>query len=139
MFEAVSNAFYALEDRFGQKQLAEGRVTITVSDLADPEKIEVVVGDNGIGIDKARYDAFCEIDTDFKRLKGGKGVGRLFWLDAFGEIRVDSIYLLKTPGSRGDPSPLRSTTMNRSSLNAIAARSLREKAGHVGDFPPAPR
>lgn len=93
LFEAVSNAFYALEDRFGQKQLAEGRVTITVSDLADPEKIEVVVGDNGIGIDKARYDAFCEIDTDFKRLKGGKGVGRLFWLDAFGEIRVDSIYL----------------------------------------------
>lgn len=50
--------------------------------ISDPEKLEIVVSDNGIGLDQKRYDAFCEIDTDFKRAKGGKGVGRLFWLEA---------------------------------------------------------
>ena len=40
-----------------------------------------------------RYDVFCEIDTDFKKAKGGKGVGRLFWLDAFKGVRVESVYV----------------------------------------------
>ena len=35
-----------------------------------------------------RYDAFCEIDTDFKSKRGGKGVGRLYRLDAFKNIEV---------------------------------------------------
>lgn len=65
---------------------------IHVTALSDPERIEVVVSDNGIGLDAPRYHAFCEIDTDFKRAKGGKGVGRLFWLDAFSSIKVESIY-----------------------------------------------
>jgi hypothetical protein len=125
LFEAVSNAFYALEDRFGSEGLEQGRVTITVNDLADPEKIEVAVRDNGVGFDNEHYDAFCEIDTDFKRLKGGKGVGRLFWLDAFDEIRIDSIYCCNSgpeiihfcaqqPGSR-------------SSLKATEAQSVPER------------
>jgi hypothetical protein len=100
LFEAVSNAVYALEDRLGSEHLKNGRVTIAVTALSDPEKIEIVVSDNGIGLDQDRYDAFCETDTDFKRAKGGKGVGRLFWLDAFNEIQVDSVY-------RGENSLLR--------------------------------
>ena len=92
LFEAVSNAVYALEDRLGSEHLKNGRVTIAVTALSDPEKIEIVVSDNGIGLDQDRYDAFCETDTDFKRARGGKGVGRLFWLDAFNEIQVDSVY-----------------------------------------------
>ncbi len=82
---------FAIEDRLGP-DVAEGRVDIRVTALSDPGRIEVVVSDNGIGLDVARYRAFCEIDTDFKRAKGGKGVGRLFWLDAFSTIRVESTY-----------------------------------------------
>lgn len=91
LFEAVSNAFFAIEDRF-DNEVALGRVDIAISGLSDPQAIEITITDNGIGLDSARYDAFCEIDTDFKRKRGGKGVGRLFWLDAFAEITVESVY-----------------------------------------------
>ena len=93
LFEAVSNAFYAIEDRFGVENVAHGQVTIEVTNLSDPQKIEIVVTDDGIGLDADRYQAFCVVDTDFKRLRGGKGVGRLFWLDAFNEIRVESSFI----------------------------------------------
>lgn len=91
LFEAVSNSVYAVEDRFGDK-IRNGRILIRVRELSDPYAIDIVVSDNGIGLDPQRYDAFCTIDTDFKRAKGGKGVGRLFWLDAFREIVVESVY-----------------------------------------------
>lgn len=91
LFEAVSNSFYAIEDRF-EDDATKGVVAITVSNLADPTRTEIVVRDNGIGLDEVRYDAFCEVDTDFKRKRGGKGVGRLFWLDAFSSIQVESGY-----------------------------------------------
>jgi len=91
LFEAVSNAFYALEDEFPE-DAKRGRVTIEVTSLSKPASIGIVVSDNGIGLDASRYEAFGEIDTDFKRAKGGKGVGRLFWLDAFQQIELESIY-----------------------------------------------
>jgi hypothetical protein len=91
LFEAVSNSVYAIEDRPGI-DVQKGRIVIRVTSLSDPSDIEIVVSDDGIGLDAERYDAFCEIDTDFKRAKGGKGVGRLFWLDAFEEIVVESVY-----------------------------------------------
>ena len=43
-------------------------------------------------MDSTRFDAFCEVDTDYKKEKGGKGVGRLFWLDSFEKINVTSRY-----------------------------------------------
>lgn len=91
LFEAVSNAMFALEDRL-EKQVAKGRIDIRVTNLSSPDNIEIVVSDAGIGLDEKRYRAFCEIDTDFKQSRGGKGVGRLFWLDAFSSIQVESTY-----------------------------------------------
>ncbi|UGX89846.1 ATP-binding protein (plasmid) [Bradyrhizobium barranii subsp. barranii] len=99
LFEAVSNSVYAVEDRF-EKDAAKGRISIRVTSLSNPDKIEIVVSDNGIGLDAGRYEAFCTIDTDFKRAKGGKGVGRLFWLDAFKEIVVESVYESATGRAR---------------------------------------
>ncbi|MGJ4951814.1 hypothetical protein [Bradyrhizobium sp. HKCCYLS20291] len=91
LFEAVSNSIYAIED-LRAADLAKGKISIRVKSLSDPDKVEIVVADTGIGLDARRYEAFCEIDTDFKRAKGGKGVGRLFWLDAFNSILVESVY-----------------------------------------------
>jgi hypothetical protein len=91
LFEAVSNAMFAIEDQYDDKA-AKGRIDIIVSKLSDPVAIKILIADDGIGLDAKRYAAFCEIDTDFKKSKGGKGVGRLFWLDAFNEIKVDSTY-----------------------------------------------
>ncbi len=92
LFEAVSNAVFAMEE-VSDKNAATNRIDIRVTNLSSPEKIEIMISDRGIGLDEKRYNAFCEIDTDFKQTRGGKGVGRLFWLDAFKDINVESNYL----------------------------------------------
>ncbi|WGD29588.1 hypothetical protein AncyloWKF20_17725 [Ancylobacter sp. WKF20] len=91
LFEAVSNAMFALEDRL-EKNVANGRIDIRITNLSSPDDLVIVIVDRGIGLDAKRYGAFCEIDTDFKQARGGKGVGRLFWLDAFSSIQVESTY-----------------------------------------------
>lgn len=93
LFEAVSNAFYAIEDRVAAGFELPGNVTIDITHLTDPVKFRCEIADNGIGLDPDRYEAFQTIDTDFKRTRGGKGVGRLFWLDAFEKVHVESMYL----------------------------------------------
>lgn len=90
LFEAVSNAAFGIEDRLGIENVSKGKVAIVVEFLTDPNKIQISVSDDGIGLDASRYSAFCELDTDFKKVRGGKGVGRLFWLDAFQKISVVS-------------------------------------------------
>ncbi|OCC03929.1 hypothetical protein BA190_15650 [Labrys sp. WJW] len=92
LFEAVSNAMFAIEDRQKLTPDHKGRVDVRITELSDSSKVRIEVEDNGIGLDDPRYKAFCEVDTDFKKAKGGKGVGRLFWLDAFSRIRVESSY-----------------------------------------------
>lgn len=93
LFEAVSNALYAIEDRMVLGMTEQGEVRIDITNLTDPSRFRVEVSDNGIGLDSERYEAFQTIDTDFKRTRGGKGVGRLFWLDAFERIKVESMYM----------------------------------------------
>jgi hypothetical protein len=93
LFEAVSNAFYAIEDRPAERRALPGKVRIELQNLSIPAKFRVEVSDNGVGLDQTRYEAFQTIDTDYKKAKGGKGVGRLFWLDAFEQVRVESLYL----------------------------------------------
>ncbi|WP_299720617.1 hypothetical protein [uncultured Tateyamaria sp.] len=95
VFEAVSNAKFAIDDlneRRSESNRRNGRIDVEVGKLSDPTKVTVVVADDGIGLDKARFDAFCVVDTDFKSKKGGKGVGRLFWLDSFKNISVFSVF-----------------------------------------------
>ncbi|NKL38854.1 hypothetical protein GFL49_35195 [Rhizobium leguminosarum bv. viciae] len=93
LFEAVSNAIFAIEDVQKSHPDYQGIVDIYVTGLRDPDKLEIEVIDNGIGLDRTRYEAFCQLDTDFKKERGGKGVGRLFWLDSFTDVRVESKYL----------------------------------------------
>ena len=90
--EAVSNALMAIDDRiecYGDD--IGGHVKVDIDGVGD-ETVNITVRDNGIGLDEDRYKAFCEIDTDFKQARGGKGVGRLYWLDAFNKIEVKSRY-----------------------------------------------
>jgi hypothetical protein len=93
LFEAVSNSLFAIDDRIENEPSHKGIVKIKVSNLSDSEKIEVTVEDDGVGLDNTRFDAFCEVDTDYKSEKGGKGVGRLYWLDAFAHTLVKSRFL----------------------------------------------
>ncbi len=100
IFEATSNSMFAIEDRFGEKIHDDGLIVVSVDNLGYPDELEVSVSDNGIGLDKDRFDAFCVVDTEYKMERGGKGVGRLFWLDAFDEISVSSAFLGEKGGVR---------------------------------------
>ena len=96
LFEATSNGYFAIDDLNDSLPVSartSGLVRIAVTNLADPDGINIEVTDTGIGLDHERFDAFCVMDTEFKRDKGGKGVGRLFWLDAFRRVNVNSSYM----------------------------------------------
>lgn len=90
LFEAISNARFAIYDRFDDRATKIGRIAIDIQNIRNADQIIIEVSDNGIGLDDTRFEAFCEVDTDYKKAKGGKGVGRLFWLDAFNRIEVRS-------------------------------------------------
>lgn len=92
VFEAVSNSLHAVEDAFKDAYRERGRINVGITSVRTPESIEIVVADNGIGLEERRFEAFCTTDTAYKIERGGKGVGRLLWLDAFDSIRVVSAF-----------------------------------------------
>lgn len=92
VFEAVSNGMHAIQDQFGDDASRRGSLRVEFQNIRDPSTYTVVVTDNGIGLEDERFRAFCTTDTPFKIARGGKGVGRLLWLDAFALVKVNSIY-----------------------------------------------
>ena len=92
LFEAVSNSIHSVQDRFGDQATSLGKITVTVHTNRNKDNIWAVVEDNGLGLNSKNWDAFLTTDTDNKIRFGGKGVGRLLWLDCFSSIRVSSIF-----------------------------------------------
>jgi hypothetical protein len=92
LFEAISNSIYSVQAKFGDTVTTHGRVEVTVSTDRKKEKVWATVEDNGAGLDEKNWDAFTTTDTDNKILSGGKGVGRLLWLDCFKHIEVTSVF-----------------------------------------------
>ncbi|MGH7096501.1 MAG: hypothetical protein ACREE4_02435 [Stellaceae bacterium] len=95
LFEAISNSIHSTQDKYGDEIAGKGRVEITVITGRRQAPVKIVVEDNGIGLDQKNFEAFLTTDTDNKIRIGGKGVGRLLWLDCFEHIHLDSYY--KTP------------------------------------------
>ena len=73
LFEAVSNAFHSIEEKFGDEVEAQGHIEINVS-LADQN---IRIADNGVGFDQRNLSAFLKPLTGNKFERGGKGFGRL--------------------------------------------------------------
>jgi Histidine kinase-, DNA gyrase B-, and HSP90-like ATPase len=92
LFEAVSNAIHSTQSRFGETVALNGRVVVTVATNRSKENVWVTVEDNGVGLDAKNWEAFTTTDTDNKIQIGGKGVGRLLWLDCFDRISVESVF-----------------------------------------------
>lgn len=92
LFEAISNAIHSTQSRFGDEVSTKGRVTVTVSTNREKKGVWATVEDNGFGLDEENWEAFTTTDTDNKIKIGGKGVGRLLWLDCFETISISSIF-----------------------------------------------
>lgn len=93
LFEAISNAIHSTQARFKSTVAKKGRVVVTVQTDRKKNAVSAIVEDNGPGLDEKNWDAFVTTDTDNKIEIGGKGVGRLMWLDCFSAIRVDSVFM----------------------------------------------
>mgnify|MGYP000123069036 CR=1 FL=1 len=92
LFEAISNAIHSVQNKFGESVTTEGRVFVTVNTNRKKEGVWATVEDNGLGLDNRNWDAFTTTDTDNKLGIGGKGVGRLLWLDCFQSIEVKTVF-----------------------------------------------
>lgn len=94
LFEAISNAFHAIEARWDRDATKQGVIEVTVIRGESEDELAPVVGfvvvDNGIGLDTQNWKAFRTADTASKISRGGKGVGRLSWLKVFQNTRVAS-------------------------------------------------
>jgi len=92
VYEAVSNAIHAINDRFGEENAAEkGEVEVDIS-VDDELAIDTItISDNGIGFTDENLESFETSDSRFKYQRGGKGVGRFIWIKMFESIKVDSV------------------------------------------------
>ncbi len=92
LFEAISNAIHSVQSKFGEAVMTEGRIFVTVHTNRKKEGVWATVEDNGLGLDDRNWDGFTTTDTDNKLSIGGKGVGRLLWLDCFQRVEVRSVF-----------------------------------------------
>lgn len=92
IFEAISNSIHAIYARWDSKAPFNGRIEVVVNTNRSKRDIWVTVQDNGIGLDDENFEAFLTTDTGHKIRAGGKGVGRLLWLDCFDDIQVQTTY-----------------------------------------------
>lgn len=87
------NAVQSIQDRG-----AEGSIIINIVEapslkIGDVERIErFVIYDNGVGFTDENMDSFNTAYSEYKFMKGGKGVGRFLWLKAFEKVEIDSVF-----------------------------------------------
>jgi len=101
VFEAMTNALYAIQEKFPEDWPDEGVITVEVlrAELTkdeDPDDHPQVTGfiitDNGMGLSDELFSYFLELDTEYRAIKKGRGIGRLAWLKVFLNARVISIF-----------------------------------------------
>lgn len=92
LFEAISNAFHSVNERYEKQWAEKGKIIVTISRDSEKNPDAFVVEDNGRGLNTDNFESFCKCDSEYKLKKGGRGIGRLSWLKIFDKTRVDSIY-----------------------------------------------
>jgi hypothetical protein len=92
LFEAISNAIHSVQAKFGEAAQTRGKIVVTVNTNRTKKNVWATVEDNGLGLDDRNWEAFTTTDTDNKVTIGGKGVGRLLWLDCFKVIQVNTVF-----------------------------------------------
>jgi hypothetical protein len=107
LFEAIENAFNSIEERIHEDpSFKDGKIEIHIHRINDATLDNIPttsitpplihgfsVVDNGVGFRPINWNAYQEVYTSYKKARGGKGVGRLSYLQAFDHAEVDSIYI----------------------------------------------
>lgn len=98
LYEAVVNSIQSI----GQANIHDGNIYIKIEredSLSFLEKetwetdIEnIIIYDNGSGFTEENYKSFNTYASDFKKMLGCKGVGRMIWLKAFDSVKIESTY-----------------------------------------------
>lgn len=86
MYEAISNAFHSIEDRWADDLEENGCIDVTFDDQAR----QVTVTDNGNGFDYANLSAFLTPLTGNKYERGGKGFGRFMAFKVYSRVFYSS-------------------------------------------------
>jgi DNA topoisomerase VI subunit B len=60
VFEAVSNSLHAVEDAFGDAYQQRGLINVTITSPRTPADIQIIVSDNGVGLEPDRFKAFAQ-------------------------------------------------------------------------------
>jgi hypothetical protein len=102
VFEALSNCLHSIEQRFGEENIREGRITIAFVHPNDPANLLISVEDNGIGLDERNFESFLTPFSGLKLQKRGRGFGRFIAFKVFDRIHYQS--------RDGDGEPLRTRT-----------------------------
>lgn len=90
VYEGVSNAIHAIEDRYGADKIRQGRIEVTV-DVDENRNVDCIfISDDGIGFTQDNLNSFDTSDSRVKYSRGGKGVGRLIWFKLFDTVFVES-------------------------------------------------
>lgn len=90
VYESISNSLHAIRDV--DLVAAGGRIDIQVHRDSDGNVDGFTISDNGVGLNAENFSSFRKIDSTYKAVRGGKGVGRLTWLKTFGRADVRSTF-----------------------------------------------
>jgi len=98
VFEAVINSLQAIEVRKNPDggigvHVTRDTAQARIAGVETPRPIlNFTITDNGIGFTAENLKSFETYDSEYKADQGGKGVGRLLWLVAFDEAKIESTY-----------------------------------------------
>jgi hypothetical protein len=91
VYEAISNSLHGIRD--SGRPIIEGAILVEVHRDPKGDVEGFTITDNGVGLDATNFTSFRKIDSTFKAVRGGKGVGRLTWLKTFDRVSVNSMYV----------------------------------------------
>ena len=153
LFEAVINSIHALEEAQAQPEQGLIRVVIerepTLLDTDADGAVRgrpasgVVIGfkviDNGIGFTEANFESFMTLDSEYKAMKGGRGIGRLLWLKAFDQVRVASRFFSESNELKQRSFSFSLSGITDASVEDPRGEGHRETTVHLLGFEPSYR
>lgn len=96
LYEAIVNSIQSIN----QSGISDGVIRVYLERDNNPNLFgtwetdinNIVIQDNGSGFTEENFKSFNTYATDFKKMLGCKGVGRMIWLKAFESVDIESFY-----------------------------------------------